>query len=497
VSKSACRARLQSPAPVFALLALWLVATAGLRPLILPDEGRYAGVAFEMFAARTWVPTLNGLPFFHKPPLMYLIDMAAFTSFGVSVFAARVAPMIGAWLMGVTLWLALRRWHDARTAGIGLLVLATSPFYFVGAQFANHDMLVAGLIGAAVLAIVRAVDDGAGVALRWLLAAWALSALAVLAKGLIGIVLPGAIVALWLLAQGRWRDLLRLLHPLGLGVFVSIALPWFLAMQHAYPQFFDYFVLDQHVRRFREASFNNAQPLWFYLAVLPIFMLPWTLWLVPAVRRAWAAPRGAEGARSLLWLVWLVVIVGFFSLPTSKLVGYVLPALAPWCALLAPSVAAARTWRWAAALAALGCLGLIGAIASQAPGSHRDVALALAGKIQPGDRVTMVDELFYDIPFYARLTQPAIVASDWNDPQVPLRDNWRKELYDAGRFAPGRARELLWPIDRLAALTCGPGALWLISGAARVDAVRAVPGAERVFAGKHAELWRAPARDCR
>ena len=80
-----------SPGWTLALLALWLLLTTGLRPLLLPDEGRYAEVAREMLHGDGLVPTLLGLPFFHKPPLFYWLDMAAMQLLGAHVFAARFA----------------------------------------------------------------------------------------------------------------------------------------------------------------------------------------------------------------------------------------------------------------------------------------------------------------------------------------------------------------------------------------------------------------------
>ena len=88
------------------LLAIWLLATLGWRPLLLPDEGRYANVAREMLAGDLLVPTLNGLPFLHKPPLFYWLDMAAMQLFGLNAFAARMGAMLGAWLMGASLFFA-------------------------------------------------------------------------------------------------------------------------------------------------------------------------------------------------------------------------------------------------------------------------------------------------------------------------------------------------------------------------------------------------------
>ena len=482
-------------------LAVWLLATLGLRPLLLPDEGRYAEVARAMWHGGTldsWlVPTLNGLPFFHKPPLFYWLDIAAMQLLGVHEFAGRFGSAVGAWAMGAALFLAMRRWHGTRTAAIALGVLATTPFFFVGGQYANHDMLVGGLITAAVLAMARALDDPPRVELRWLVAGWVLCALAMLAKGLIGIVLPALVIGPWLLAQGRWRQMLKLLHPLGLLAFAVVGLPWFVAMQLRYPGFFDYFVMEQHFRRFAQSTFNNVHGPWFFLAVLPLATLPWSAWAPAAFRRAWAY----RSPTTLLYAWWAVAIVGFFSIPSSKLVGYALPALAPWCALLALAVAGSgtRAWRWVMGASALACVAIVAVFASaawKAPQSNRALALALRAAMAPADSVVMVDEYFYDVPFYARLQRPVIIAADWADPQIPRRDNWRKEVFDAARFDPPLARELLRPLTELNTLACGAGAVWFIVQAGHAERVSGQPGAARSFADKRAELWRVPGRAC-
>jgi 4-amino-4-deoxy-L-arabinose transferase-like glycosyltransferase len=486
-----------APRRALSLLALWLLATLGLRPLLLPDEGRYANVARETLQHGDGLtPLLNGLPFFHKPPLMYWLDMAAMSVAGVNPFSARIAPFVGAWLMGASVFLAVRRWHGAQAAATTLLVLATTPFFFIGGQYANLDMLVAGTLTATVLAFVRAVDDPVPRP-RWIAAAWALAALAVLAKGLIGIVLPALIVGAWLLAQGRWRQVLRLLHPLGPAVFAVIALPWFVLMQQRYPGFFDYFIVEQHFRRFAQSSFNNAQPGWFYLAVLPLLGLPWSLWLPWAARDAWRARATPQRWRIALYAWWVVAVVGFFSLPHSKLVGYVLPALAPWALLIALAAARFdRARRVAAAVGALVCLAVVVALAWRAPHSSRPAALALAQQMGPDDRVVFVDEMFYDLPFYARLTRPVVVASDWASPELPLRDNWRKELYDAARFDPARAATLLWPIGRIGELGCHAHAVWWVMRPGGEARLPAVPGLARVHADRDVVLLRSPPRRC-
>ncbi len=474
------RRRLTSPLALLTLLALWLLASLGWRPLLLPDEGRYAGVAREMLLRDGWVPLLNGLPFFHKPPLLYWLDMAAMSLLGVNQFAARIAPAMGAWLMGAALYLSVRRWHGERAAIVTLALLATCPGFFVGAQYVNHDMLVAGLITVAVLAFARAVDDPARIALHWLVAAWCACALALLTKGLIGIVLPALIVGPWLLAQRRWRQTLQLLHPLGWLAGLAVAAPWFVAAQARYPGFFDYFFIEQHFRRYMQTGFNNMAPPWIYLLVLPALTLPWCAWAPEAWRRAWLR----RGPQMGLYAWWVVAVVIFFSLPASKLVGYVLPALAPWCALLGLGVVNARTrwWRGSLLAASLLCVGLVAALAWQAPRSAKPAALALAAQMGPEDRVVFVDHYFYDLPFYAQLKHPVIIASDWADPALPMRDNWRKELYEAAHFDPATGGALLWPLDRVGELVCGPHSVWFVSRPGRKAHLAGIPGLKPVYA---------------
>lgn len=479
------------PGWALGLLALWLLVTIGLRPLLLPDEGRYAEVAREMLHGDGLVPTLLGLPFFHKPPLMYWLDIAGMQLLGVHAFAARVAPALGAWLMGAALFLDLRRRVGPREGLIALGVMATTPFFFVGGQYANHDMLVAGLITVAVLSGARAVDGPARTDLRWLVGAWGAMALAVLAKGLIGVVLPVLVVGPWLLVQRRWRQCLGLMHPLAVGVFLLIAAPWFVAMQVRYPGFFDYFFMEQHFRRFAQVGFNNAQPAWFYVAVLPLLTLPWSLWGVAAWRQ-WRAGQ-QDGLPRGLYLWWLVAIVGFFSMPTSKLVGYALPALAPLCGFLGLAVVRGQAWRKVMPAAAVLCVGIVAALAWQAPHSHRDLGETLARLRQPDDRVVFVEGAFFDVPFYAGLNRPPVVLSDWDDPDLAKTDNWRKELSDAGRFDPPAAARQLWRTARAAELLCGPGTVWFIANP-DWKPTPDLPGLAEVYKGYNGVLWRADAR---
>ncbi|MDR6537411.1 glycosyltransferase family 39 protein [Variovorax soli] len=458
----------------------WLAATAWLRPLMSPDEGRYAGVAFEMLRSGDWlVPRLDGMPFFHKPPLFYWISAAAMGLLGTSEWPARLPSMVGAMLASGGLFLFLRRWSDPARANLATLVLATMPFFYVGAQFANLDMLVAGCISATLLlAAHAALSKGQGGAWRSALAgAFVFAALGVLAKGLIGLVLPGLIFLAWCAAIRRPRLAGLMAWPPGWALLLAIMVPWFAAVELRHPGFLDYFVLTQHVRRFASGGFNGEHPFWFYLPVIGVLTLPWIAWAAAALRPS-RGPRAPLSEVDWLMWAWCAGIVLFFSLPRSKLIGYVLPALPPLAYLIATAALAAsrKGGRWAAAprataiVAGLACIAGVAWLGLQSAPSGQRLRLPAGEAVGPADRVLMLGAYYYELPFYWRLQQPVQVSADWTPATVALHDDWRKELYEAGRFDPERSAALLVDVRRLPAALCVPQATWLI-GASGAPAV--------------------------
>ena len=186
---------------VLLLTVSWLAATAGVRPLMLPDEGRYVGVAWEMLRSGNWLtPTLDGLPFFHKPPLFYWITASTLSVFGPNEWAARLASVLGATAGAFAHYLYVDRHVSNRMARMTLLVSLTQPLFFAGGQFANLDMLVAGSISVTILLAANAAESAyRGMPYRRDLAlAYVFAAIGLLAKGLIGAVLPALVIIVWL-----------------------------------------------------------------------------------------------------------------------------------------------------------------------------------------------------------------------------------------------------------------------------------------------------------
>jgi 4-amino-4-deoxy-L-arabinose transferase-like glycosyltransferase len=497
-----------SPALVGTLAALaWLAFSIGLRPLTLPEEGRYVGIAWEMLRSGNWlIPTEDGLPFFHKPPLFYWLTAASMQLFGANGGAARLAPLVGAVVGGVALYRVARRWAGESVARWAVLVLVTLPFFFGGAQFANLDMLVAGFMAVAVVLAGHAallVRNGEPHRAA-LVGAWAAAALGVLAKGLIGVVLPGLVVVVWLLATRQARTLRSLLSPVGPATFLLITAPWFVAVQMQYPGFFHYFFVYQHFERFAASGFNNVQPWWFFFAAVPALTLPWSLWLFRSTLMA----RPGEAASATLWRqlmwAWLIVVLLFFSIPQSKPVGYSMAVLFPLAVLIADAVAArlregiagARPLALASAAVAVAiCLFAVAYSSATYDRDNTAIARTLARLRAPGDRVVFVKEYFFDIPLHARLADPVPVIGDWSDPAFAQRDNWRRELAEAAPFAPALAATLLVDAGHGFALRCG-APLWVLVKSGDEAPVAALPGAVRVEVSNRVALWRVAAADC-
>ena len=494
------------PRPLWLLLGLgvWLGFLAWARVLTLPDEGRYAGVAWEMLRSGSHaVPLLDGMPYFHKPPLYYWLAEIGFRLFGLNAWAARMPSWLAAWAALSGLYFFVRRYRDAMTATIAVIVLATTPFFYGGAQFANTDMLVAGFITLSILAAADGVLRAeAQQPFRLMsIAAAMLAALAVLAKGLIGLVLPGATICFWLLLTRRWHGFRVLLWLPALLAFAIVAVPWFWLMQMRFPGFFHYFFVYQHFERFAQSGFNNSQPFWFYLPVTIGLILPWSLWGGGVLRKDFWQMPDPSGLRSLM-AIWVVVIVGFFSIPSSKLIGYIVPALPPLAVIIAEVIrraanqsASGQAQRWAyrcVAGSALLCVLLVCIFVVNPRRSAEFLGQQMAAEMRTDDTLVTLHSYPFDLGIYTGAARPAWVVDDWSNPNIPLRDNWRKELYDAGLFDPQTAARVLISPSQLASRLCAatPGSRFWIWGepedAQRYPVLRSLTPK---FSDRHYTVW--------
>jgi 4-amino-4-deoxy-L-arabinose transferase-like glycosyltransferase len=317
------------------LAVVWFGSLA-TRSLISPDEGRYASLAWEMLRSGDWVtPRLNGLLYFEKPPLQYWVSALFLHLFGLNVFAARLWPALAGFLtvlaVGGTAW---RLW--GRDTGIrSLAVAASMTWVFGNAHYLTLDASLTLFLTIAVSAVLIA-EQASGTASKrrnWIWLAWAAMAGAVLSKGLVGLLIPGAtlvLTCLWRRDFSLWRGM----HWVsGLLIFLLIAAPWFVLVSMRNPGFAQFFFIHEHFARYLSKVHQREGAWWYYLPLLLGGMFPWTSalpWLWP--RRAASEPRSSIAPKDLL-IVHAAFVLLFFSASGSKLPSYILPMF-PALALL-------------------------------------------------------------------------------------------------------------------------------------------------------------------
>lgn len=314
------------------LISVWLFVCATVRFLSIPDEGRYADISRHMFESGDWlVPRLDGLPFIHKPPMLHWLSSIAMHIFGVHVWVVRLVPVLAASLLLIGTYLFVRKYLSQKIAELSILMMATNLLFFGSSQYVNHDLLLATGITLSVFCLV---DFSLCNRKAMLFLGYFFAASAFLTKGLIGILIPGMILLPWLLYTRQYKRIPAFFNPFALLFLAALTLPWLYQMQQIYPDFLHYFFIDQQFNRFHSNQFNNKQSWFFYLVILLVSLLPWLLTLRwTGLRTILHQQRLNPIGQLLIW--WLVSVVIFFSIPPSKLAGYILPALTPLIILCA------------------------------------------------------------------------------------------------------------------------------------------------------------------
>jgi 4-amino-4-deoxy-L-arabinose transferase-like glycosyltransferase len=325
------------------LLALLWFGALETRGLFQPDEGRYAEIAREMLSSGDWVtPRLNDLKYFEKPPLQYWATALSFAAFGRDEWSARLWPAVTGFLGILLLVFTGNRTGPVGAGYVAGMVLASAVGYFLAGQYLTLDMGLTFFLSAALCAFLLAqhAPPGSAPAQRWMLAVWAAMACAVLTKGLVGVVLPGAALFAYVLLQGDWALLRRLEWGRGGALFSLVALPWHLLVQWRNPEFFRFYILNEHLARYLLPEHHRPGPWWYFIVVLGLALIPWVV-LLPGVLRRLPRARGGPGAfeADRFLLLWAATILLFFSASSSKLPGYIIPALPALALLIGRDVA--------------------------------------------------------------------------------------------------------------------------------------------------------------
>ncbi|MGA3264105.1 MAG: glycosyltransferase family 39 protein [Terracidiphilus sp.] len=317
--------------------------------LVGADEPRYAQIAQEMLgrfdAARTLkaqlsacvTPYLYGHPWLEKPALYYWRAMFLFRDFGVHDWSARLPSTTFAFVMIGLIYLHMRRFRPGGHLDAALITVACAGIMGFS-RGASTDMQMA-----APLAIGRASYETDSK--FWLYDIYFFTGLATLAKGPVAPFLAALIIAAFAFLRREWSILRRSLWWPGIALYLAMVLPWFIAVQHQNPTFFREFFLEHNLLRFATDRYRHDQPFWYYLVVVLLAMMPWTVIAVRALIDGiqtsvceWrlrhsgtckpCANRPGDAFPEFL-VLWALIPILFFSISKSKLPGYILPSLPP------------------------------------------------------------------------------------------------------------------------------------------------------------------------
>lgn len=313
-----------------ALCAVVFFYGLGRLPLIGPDEPRYAEVAREMYATGDWVtPRLGGIKWFEKPALTYWLSSAGYALLGENEFGARFGVAVIAAVGALLLYLFGCRAHSARFGYLSAAALVTCGLWPGFARGATFDLPLTVAIEMALFSFFFWDNKEAklGKDRLWYVFCFALG-LATLAKGLVGIVLPLAVIAPYLVLTRNWKASLKpRLLAIGALIFLATTAIWYApVIAQNGREFIDEFFIGHHFQRYLSNKYKHPQPGYFFLLVVFAGSFPWSFCLLSGAWRAlkqWRE-RADDRLGLFLWL-WVIVPIVFFSFSGSKLPGYILP----------------------------------------------------------------------------------------------------------------------------------------------------------------------------
>ena len=330
---------------LFLIIVVFYFYGLGQMPLVGPDEPRYAQVAREMFMRGDLItPTLGGRPWFEKPALLYWLIIFAYKLFGVSEFSARFGAALCGLLTVVPVSILTRNFERADSESTGLswwatMACATSFGLIVFSRGATFDVVVTmTLTWAFAFFFLQERARSLQNKRLLLIGFYAAVGFSLLAKGLIGIVIPAGVIGLYHLIQRKWPSRELLVSVLwGFPISLLIAAVWYgpVISRHGWTFINDFFI-QHHFARYISGKYQHPQRIYFYIPMLLMLTVPWTGFVIDALARLRfrkADVMSPAAALKFFAASWIIFPLVFFSFSGSKLPGYLLPAI-PAAAIL-------------------------------------------------------------------------------------------------------------------------------------------------------------------
>jgi 4-amino-4-deoxy-L-arabinose transferase-like glycosyltransferase len=331
--------------PIIIAAAMFLsLFRLGAPRLFDVDEAVFSEATREMVISRDWItPTYNGENRYDKPILFYWLMAASYKVFGINEFGARFPSACAAVLLICFLFLSVKSFSGGESAPYSALSAALSAYYLVYSRAAVTDMTLTLFIALSLFSFYRSSTEGPAGNRMYLYGFYLFAALAFLTKGLIGIIFPFGIAIVYSAVAEGLRGIKKVFSFKGLLLFIAVAAPWYLAeVMINGREFIDQFFIKHHFRRYTDVISGHRGPVYYYLIVIVIGLFPWIFFLPSGIRSA----LGKRNPFHLFAFVWLAFIFLFFSLSTTKLPNYILPAFPAAAVLIGAGISEEKVnWR--------------------------------------------------------------------------------------------------------------------------------------------------------
>ncbi len=344
---------------LFAAVLLIAMFRLGAVTLFDVDEAVFSTATKEMVESGDWItPTYNGDIRYDKPIFFYWLMALSYKAFGINEFGARFPSAVAGFLLALSLFFFVGRTCNETRAFHAVIAISLSAYFLVYSRSAVTDMVMSLFITLSLFSFYLSVSQSR----RFIYGFYFFSALAFLTKGLIGIVFPFGIAALYLLISGGFRELVKIFDLKAALLFLVVSVPWY-AAQFAIngDDFFQQFFMKHHFKRYTDVISGHKGPFYYYIITLAIGISPWIVFLPSGIMKAVKERAGL----SLFSIIWFGAVFIFFSFSTTKLPNYILSALPPVAILIAAGMSDMRVrpqraaWLVIAAGALLAAIGVL------------------------------------------------------------------------------------------------------------------------------------------
>lgn len=321
---------------LFLIPMILYIALLGVMPQMEPDEGRYSLIPSAMNETGNYVtPHIKNTIYLEKPPLAYWVTAISFKIFGEKDFSARLFAGLCTWGCILLAFFIGKRFRDEKTGLYAAAIFSVSVFPFILGRINILDMPLTFFLCLSIWLGYLSLTSEKKRYLYYLF--YFTCALAFLTKGIIGVVFPFAILVLWLIWVGRWRQIGQLISPVGILIFLVVVCPWLFLAQKENSDFLWFFFVREHFLRFTTQMHGKNEPFYYFLPLIIGGTFPWSVYLIRAWQRNTIPEWLFRKDDNKLLVVWFLFIFIFFTVSSSKLAPYIAPVFLP-IALFAGSI---------------------------------------------------------------------------------------------------------------------------------------------------------------